>query len=130
MRISDWSSDVCSSDLFAYHAPTTVEEAVGLLADLGEEARPLAGGHSLIPMMKLRLAPLEHLVDLRRIAALKGIREEGAALVIGAKTTPAELPASDLAPARCPLLQEAGAPLPAPQRRYPRTRPRHGANRH
>src|SRR3546814_4662123 len=76
---------------FAYHAPTTVEEAVGLLADLGEEARPLAGGHSLIPMMKLRLAPLEHLVDLRRIAALKGIREEGAALVIGAMTTQAEL---------------------------------------
>src|SRR3546814_17791515 len=78
---------------FAYHAPTTVEEAVGLLADLGEEARPLAGGHSLIPMMKLRLAPLEHLVDLRRIAALKGIRAEGAALVIGAMTPQPELSA-------------------------------------
>ncbi|HEY9539722.1 MAG TPA: xanthine dehydrogenase family protein subunit M [Kiloniellaceae bacterium] len=103
---------------FAYHAPTTVEEAVGLLADLGEEARPLAGGHSLIPMMKLRLAPLEHLVDLRRIAALKGIREEGAALVIGAMTTQAELLASDLVAARCPILQEAAALIADPQVRY------------
>src|SRR3546814_11095131 len=126
MRISDWSSDVCSSDLFAYHAPTTVEEAVGLLADLGEEARPLAGGHSLIPMMKLRLAPLEHLVDLRRIAALKGIREEGAALVIGAITTQADLLASDLVAARCPILQDAAPPIAAPQVRYIGTVARNG----
>ena len=49
---------------FAYHRPKSVTEAVALLADLGEEARALAGGHSLIPMMKLRLAAPEHLVDL------------------------------------------------------------------
>ena len=103
---------------FAYHAPTTVEEAVGLLAELGEEARPLAGGHSLIPMMKLRLAPLEHLVDLRRIAALKGIKEEGGALVIGAMTTQAELLASDLVAGHCPILQEAAALIADPQVRY------------
>src|SRR3546814_16908203 len=69
-------------------------------------------------MMKLRLAPLEHLVDLRRIAALKGIREEGAALVIGAMTTQAELLASDLVAARGPLLQEAAALIADPQVRY------------
>ncbi|GAB4374815.1 MAG: xanthine dehydrogenase family protein subunit M [Kiloniellaceae bacterium] len=103
---------------FAYHAPTTVEEAVGLLADLGDEARPLAGGHSLIPMMKLRLAPLEHLVDLRKIAALKGIKEEGGALVIGAMTTQAELLASDLVAGHCPILQEAAALIADPQVRY------------
>jgi carbon-monoxide dehydrogenase medium subunit len=103
---------------FAYHAPTTVEEAVGLLAELGEEARPLAGGHSLIPMMKLRLAPLEHLVDLRRIGSLKGIREEGGALVIGAMTTQAELLASELVAGHCPILQEAAALIADPQVRY------------
>jgi aerobic carbon-monoxide dehydrogenase medium subunit len=103
---------------FAYHAPTTVEEAVGLLSTFGDEARPLAGGHSLIPMMKLRLAPLEHLVDLRRIAALKGIEEEGGALVIGAMTTQAELLASDLVAGHCPVLQEAAMLIADPQVRY------------
>ena len=52
---------------FAYHRPKTLNEAVALLSDLGEEARPLAGGHSLIPMMKLRLATPDHLIDLRAI---------------------------------------------------------------
>jgi carbon-monoxide dehydrogenase medium subunit len=103
---------------FAYHAPTTVDEAVGLLAKLGEDARPLAGGHSLLPMMKLRLAPLEHLVDLRRIAALKGVKEAGGALVIGAMTTQHEVLASDLIAAHCPLLQETAAQIADPQVRY------------
>lgn len=103
---------------FAYHAPTSVDEAVGLLAELGEDARPLAGGHSLIPMMKLRLAPLEHLVDLRRIAALKGIRAEGGLLTIGAMTTQAELLASDAVASHCPILQEAAALIADPQVRY------------
>lgn len=103
---------------FSYHSPTTVDEAVGLLAELGDEARPLAGGHSLIPMMKLRLAPLEHLVDLRRIDALKGIREEDGALVIGAMTTQAEVLDSDLLADRCPIIQEAAAQIADPQVRY------------
>src|SRR5262249_58503332 len=76
---------------FAYHRPTSVNEAVGLLADLGEEARPLAGGHSLIPMMKLRLAAPEHLVDLAGIADLKGIRAHGGDIVIGPMTTQHEI---------------------------------------
>jgi hypothetical protein len=64
---------------FAYHRPKSVQEAVTLLGQLGEDARPLAGGHSLIPMMKLRLAAPTDLVDLAGIADLKGIREEGSA---------------------------------------------------
>src|SRR6516162_5810158 len=76
---------------FAYHRPKSLSEAVGLLADLGEDARPLAGGHSLIPMMKLRLAAPEHLVDLRAIAELRGIRAEGSDIVIGAMTTQHEV---------------------------------------
>src|SRR3546814_13907133 len=103
---------------FAYHAPTTVEEAVGLLADLGEQARPLAGPHSLIPMMKLRLAPLEHLVDLRRLAALKGLRAAGAALVIGPMTTQPELLAPTLPAARSTTLHTAAALTAGPQVRY------------
>lgn len=103
---------------FSYHAPTTVEDAVGLLAELGDEARPLAGGHSLLPMMKLRLAPLEHLVDLRKIADLKGIREEGGTLVIGAMTTQAEILASDVIAGHCPVIQETAALIADPQVRY------------
>src|SRR5262249_61652643 len=67
---------------FAYHRPTSVNEAVGLLADLGDEARPLAGGHSLIPMMKLRLATPQHLVDLAGIPNLQGARSDGGDLAI------------------------------------------------
>ncbi|NSM55872.1 FAD binding domain-containing protein, partial [Serratia marcescens] len=72
---------------FDYHRPKSVADAVALLVKLGEDARPLAGGHSLIPMMKTRLATPEHLVDLRAIGDLKGIREEGGDIVIGAMTT-------------------------------------------
>jgi len=62
---------------FSYHRPATVADAVNLLSTLGDEARPLAGGHSLVPMMKLRLASPEHLVDLHGVAGLKGIRRDG-----------------------------------------------------
>jgi len=76
---------------FAYHRPKSIKEAVAMLADLGEDARPLAGGHSLIPMMKLRLAAPAHVVDLGGIGELRGIRAEGGDIVIGAMTTQHEL---------------------------------------
>jgi carbon-monoxide dehydrogenase medium subunit len=79
---------------FSYHRPATVADAIKLLSSLGDDARPLAGGHSLVPMMKLRLATPEHLVDLHGIDGLKGIRREGARVVIGAMTTQHELLAS------------------------------------
>jgi len=80
---------------FSYHRPANLADAVKLLSDLGEDARPLAGGHSLVPMMKLRLASPAHLVDLHGIAGLKGIRRDGNSLVIGAMTTQHELLVSE-----------------------------------
>ena len=81
---------------FAYHRPTSVKDAVGLLAKLGDDGRALAGGHSLIPMMKLRLATPANLVDLGGIAELKGARAAGNDIVIGAMMTQHELIGSEL----------------------------------
>ena len=103
---------------FTYHRPATVADAVKLLADLGDEARPLAGGHSLIPMMKLRLATPEHLVDLHGVASLKGIAREGGRIVIGAMTTQHELLASKEIASSLPILQETALLIADPQVRY------------
>jgi carbon-monoxide dehydrogenase medium subunit len=103
---------------FNYHRPATLADAVNLLSTLGDEARPLAGGHSLVPMMKLRLATPEHLVDLHDVAALKGIRRDGNKIVIGAMTTQHELLASDEVAKSIPILQEAAALIADPQVRY------------
>jgi carbon-monoxide dehydrogenase medium subunit len=103
---------------FAYHRPTSVKEAVGLLSDLGEEARVIAGGHSLIPMMKLRLASPAHLVDLAGVADLKGIREDGRDVIIGATTTQHELIGSKLLSDKVPILRETSLLIADPQVRY------------
>jgi carbon-monoxide dehydrogenase medium subunit len=103
---------------FSYHRPTSVADAVKLLSTLGDEARPLAGGHSLVPMMKLRLATPEHLVDLHGIAGLKGIRRDGATVTIGAMTTQHELLASDEIAKSLPILQETALLIADPQVRY------------
>jgi carbon-monoxide dehydrogenase medium subunit len=99
---------------FDYHAPRSVAEAIGLLASL-PDAKLLAGGHSLVPMMKLRFAQPANLIDLNRIAALRGIREEGAAVVIGAMTVENDLIASPILQARVPLLPEAAKQIADPQ---------------
>ena len=103
---------------FAYHRPSSVREAVGLLAQLGDEGRALAGGHSLIPMMKLRLATPANLVDLAGIAELKGIRADGPDIVIGAMTTQHELIASGVLGDKVPILREASEQIADPQVRY------------
>jgi aerobic carbon-monoxide dehydrogenase medium subunit len=103
---------------FAYHRPKSVPEAVALLADLGDDARPLAGGHSLIPLMKLRLATPAHLIDLAAIADLKGIRADGNDIVIGPMTTQHEVIVSDLLAAKVPLLCETAMVIADPQVRY------------
>lgn len=103
---------------FAYHHPKSIAEAVALLTDLGEEARALAGGHSLIPMMKLRLATPEHLIDLSGIGDLKGIRGDGGDIVIGAMTTQHELITSDLLASKLPILRETSLVIADPQVRY------------
>ncbi|MEP0233678.1 xanthine dehydrogenase family protein subunit M [Roseibium sp.] len=103
---------------FIYHRPSSVAEAVALLASHGDEARPLAGGHSLIPMMKLRMAAPEHLIDLSGVADLKGIQEVGDTIVIGAMTTQHELVNSDLLIAKLPIIRETSLMIADPQIRY------------
>ena len=103
---------------FEYHRPASVSEAVALLAQLGEDARPLAGGHSLIPVMKTRLAAPTHLVDLAGISALKGIRRDEDHVIIGAMTTQAELISSPLLAETLPILRETSLVIADPQIRY------------
>ena len=103
---------------FQYHRPGTVDEAVSILAEHGDEGRPLAGGQSLIAMMKLRLAAPSHLVDLQDIADLAGIDDNGDHLSIGPMTTQAEILDSDTVKDRCPLIQEAARQIADPQVRY------------
>ncbi|HEX3266944.1 MAG TPA: xanthine dehydrogenase family protein subunit M [Gaiellaceae bacterium] len=93
---------------FDYRHPATLAEAVSMLTEL-EEARPLAGGHSLLPMMKLRLSTPEALVDLGGIAGLDGIAEDDGGLRIGALATHASVADSELVQARCPVLAETAA---------------------
>ncbi len=100
---------------FDYHAPSTVDEAIKLLSSLGDEAKLLAGGHSLLPMMKLRFATPAHLIDLNRIDKLRGIREQNGMVHIGAMTTENDLIASQLLRDKCPLLPEAAMLISDPQ---------------
>jgi aerobic carbon-monoxide dehydrogenase medium subunit len=92
---------------FTYHRPSTVDEAVALL---GESSRPLAGGHSFIPLLKLRLAAPEALVDLGGISGLDGISENGG-LSIGALVTHDSVATSQLVQSTCPVLAETAAQI-------------------
>jgi carbon-monoxide dehydrogenase medium subunit len=103
---------------FAYHRPKSVKDAVALLLRLGETARPLAGGHSLVPMMKLRLATPSDLVDLGDVPGLKEIATDGDDIVIGAMVTQHEVIASELLGKRIPILREAALLIADPQVRY------------
>ncbi|MEU8895965.1 FAD binding domain-containing protein [Nocardia sp. NPDC048505] len=92
---------------FAYHVPGTAEAAVALLAELGEDAKVIAGGQSLVPMLALRLAAFEHLIDLRAVAGLRGIEVRDGAVWIGAATTHTEVGRSAEIRHRIPLLARA-----------------------
>jgi len=100
---------------FDYHVPRSVGEAVTLLTQLGDDAKLLAGGHSLLPMMKLRFAEPAALIDLNRIEELRGVREEGGRVRIGAMTTENQLIASALLRDKVPLLAEAARQIADPQ---------------
>src|SRR5207247_5112507 len=91
---------------FEYFQPRTLDEAVGLLGRHGEDAKVLAGGHSLIPAMKLRLAQPKTIIDLGRITGLNYIRETDRHIAIGAMATHYEIESSALLADRCPLLTE------------------------
>src|SRR5689334_13655374 len=92
---------------FGYHVAHSVSEAIGLLDRLGDEAKLIAGGQSLIPAMKLRLAQPGSLVDLGQIDELRGIRLDGDSLVIGALTLHADVASSELVRERLPGLTDA-----------------------
>jgi len=92
---------------FEYHAPDSAKEAVALLAELGDGAKLIAGGQSLVPVLAMRLAVFDHLIDIRRITTLRGIEERGDRVWIGAATTEAEIGRSDLVATRLPLLSRA-----------------------
>ena len=91
---------------FEYHAPSSIGEATALLARLGDDAKVLSGGQSLIPLMKLRLASPGHVVDINGIPGLAGIREADGVLRIGALTRESELEESELIRRRYPLLHD------------------------
>jgi carbon-monoxide dehydrogenase medium subunit len=103
---------------FDYYRPRSIEEALALLAAHPDDGRVIAGGHSLIPMMKLRLATPGHLIDLRGIGGLAAIAEADGALVIGALATQEELARSPLLAERCPILRETALQIADPQVRY------------
>ena len=103
---------------FEYHAPRSLSEAISLLSEHGDTAKLLAGGHSLLPMMKLRFALPDHLIDLGKLTELKGIREVGNQIRIGAMTTENELIWSALLQEKCPLLVEGARQISDPQVRY------------
>ena len=94
---------------FDYYRPSTIEEAIALLAKHGDDAKLLAGGHSLIPATKLRLARPAVIVDIARIAALTGLGESGGRIAIGALTTHQAIVSSAVLKATCPLLPETAA---------------------
>ena len=103
---------------FEYHRPDSLASAIAILTEHGDEARVIAGGHSLIPMMKLRMAAVSHLVDLRKVAELKGITIAGGRVTIGAMTTQAELIGHDGLAQAVSLLREAALQIADPQVRY------------
>jgi carbon-monoxide dehydrogenase medium subunit len=103
---------------FEYHRPASLSDAVALLGRLDSDARLIAGGHSLIPMMKLRLALPTHLVDLAGVPELKGVRLDGGEIVIGAMTTQRAIIMSGLLAEHAPILRETAEVIADPQVRY------------
>ena len=103
---------------FDYVAAESAAHAIELLSQHGDDAKVLAGGHSLLPMMKLRLAAPELLIDIARVADLAGISVDGDELVIGATTRHADLAASELVRADAPLLAHAASLVGDPQIRH------------
>src|SRR5260370_6961175 len=96
---------------FEYVAPKTLEDALRLVERHGDEAKILAGGHSLLPLMKLRLAQPRYVIDIGRLRNMNYIREENGPIVIGALTTHSQIESSTLLRAKCPLLAQTPPPI-------------------
>ncbi|MCB1426918.1 MAG: xanthine dehydrogenase family protein subunit M [Brucellaceae bacterium] len=100
---------------FEYHRPSDLAAAIGILAEHGDEARVIAGGHSLIPLMKMRMADVTHLIDLQGLGDLKQVSVSADGIAIGAMVTQAELIAHEGLAAAAPLLREAALQIADPQ---------------
>ncbi len=103
---------------FEYYRPKDMEGVFAVLKEHGDDARVLAGGHSLIPMMKLRMAEVPHLIDLQDVATLRGITIDGAAVRIGAMVTQSEIIAHAGLASAAPIMREASLQIADPQVRY------------
>ena len=103
---------------FEYVAPTSVEDALAALAEAGDEGKVLAGGQSLLPVLRMRLNAPEKVIDLGRVEGLRGIREDGDTIVIGAMTTHDEEANSELVKEHAALLAKATAEVADPQIRH------------
>ena len=103
---------------FSYHRPSALIDAIAILSEHGDDARVMAGGHSLIPMMKLRMADIPHLIDLQDIPNLSDISVEGSRVRIGAMVTQAQVIADQGLAHAAPLLKEAALQIADPQVRY------------
>jgi carbon-monoxide dehydrogenase medium subunit len=103
---------------FEYARPDTVDGALALLAEHGEDATVMAGGHSLLPVMKLRLATPELVIDISRLSELSSIRVEGDELVVGAGTRHRAVESSEVVQAECPLLAAVARTVGDPQIRH------------
>ena len=103
------------AEKFNYDAPTSIQDAIGLLHQYGEDAKILAGGHSLIPMMKLRFASPSHLIDINNIPGLSYIREDSGRLKIGALTREVDLEESDMIKSKYHIFTDASKLIADPQ---------------
>jgi carbon-monoxide dehydrogenase medium subunit len=99
---------------FDYHAPKTLPDAIALLQRLGDGAKVLSGGQSLLPLLKLRMGAVDHLVDIGRIPGLEYIKEEGGFLKIGGRTRESALERSDLIKSRYPILHDTALVIADP----------------
>ncbi len=104
-----------TTSAFEYHAPSSADEAVELLAQHGDGAKILAGGHSLVPLMKTRLARPDVIIDLGKVQGMSYVRDEKGGLAIGAMTTYYQLESSDLVQSRAPALSDAASVVADPQ---------------
>ena len=100
---------------FTFYKPDSIEKAVSIMKDFGDEARVIAGGHSLIPVMKQRLTDIKHLIDLSAIEELKGINISGKSITIGAMTTQVELITNENLFKTAPVIREASLQIADPQ---------------
>ena len=103
---------------FDYHAPTTVEEALRLLSEAGDDAKIIAGGQSLLPVLRLRLAAPEVVIDLAKIDSLRGVRDDGEVIVIGAMTSHHDVTHDPIIAEHARLLTEAVHTVADPQVRH------------